>query len=290
MWQHQNSGAGGGAHVVLACWWGNGLPRLRCLAGVGARPAPLELRHCPDTYGWLQSRIFGNGRKSDRATPRGGRRPSGCKLLSGGSKGNLNYPLKKHGLSSCQQPRQDEPCERCSESLGLKGAQAEGQVRGEIPQLNWGSAPDTDFLEEGRGTWNYWWSGEMRRDQQERRWRKRRAGPFLTLRRESQGSERDQIPRQSWPQTMSTRLWTDVGAQPKQKCQVLRLGSMVARLKLKGIDGGSHKRWSMWLNSRLREEPYPGLDMCESARKQSAETLFGITGHKAHVGGDVSVE
>jgi len=26
----------------------------------------------------------------------------------------------------------------------------------------------------------------------------------------------------------------------------------VARLKLKGIDGGSHKRWSMWLNSRLR--------------------------------------
>jgi hypothetical protein len=42
---------------------------------------------------------------------------------------------------------------------------------------------------------------------------------------------------------------------------VPRLGSMVARLKLKGIDGGSHKRWSMWLNSRLREEPYPGLDM-----------------------------
>ena len=36
---------------------------------------------------------------------------------------------------------------------------------------------------------------------------------------------------------------------------------MVARLKLKGIDGGSHKRWSMWLNSRLREKPYPGLDM-----------------------------
>ncbi len=27
------------------------------------------------------------------------------------------------------------------------------------------------------------------------------------------------------------------------------------------IDGGSHKRWSMWLNSSQREEPYPGLDM-----------------------------
>jgi hypothetical protein len=42
---------------------------------------------------------------------------------------------------------------------------------------------------------------------------------------------------------------------------------MVARLKLKGIDGGSHKRWSMWLNSRLREEPYPGLDMSERGRR-----------------------
>src|SRR5207247_10797460 len=57
-----------------------------------------------------------------------------------------------------------------------------------------------------------------------------------------------------------------MGSQPKQKCLVPRLGSMVARLKLKGIDGGSHKRWSMWLNSRLSEEPYPGLDMCESGR------------------------
>ena len=48
---------------------------------------------------------------------------------------------------------------------------------------------------------------------------------------------------------------------PQGNREVLRLGSMVARLKLKGIDGGSHKRWSMWLNSRLREKPYPGLDM-----------------------------
>ena len=36
------------------------------------------------------------------------------------------------------------------------------------------------------------------------------------------------------------------------------LGSMVARLKLKGIDGGPHKRWSMWFNSMLSEEPYQG--------------------------------
>jgi len=31
--------------------------------------------------------------------------------------------------------------------------------------------------------------------------------------------------------------------------KALRLGTTAARLKLKGIDGGSHKRWSMWLNA-----------------------------------------
>ena len=38
-----------------------------------------------------------------------------------------------------------------------------------------------------------------------------------------------------------------------------RLGSMPARVKLKGIDGAPHKRWSMWFNSMVREEPYLGL-------------------------------
>ena len=27
----------------------------------------------------------------------------------------------------------------------------------------------------------------------------------------------------------------------------------------KQIDGGPHKRWSMWFNSKQREEPYPAL-------------------------------
>ncbi len=39
----------------------------------------------------------------------------------------------------------------------------------------------------------------------------------------------------------------------------LRLGSTAARLKLKGIDGGPHKRWSMWFNSKQRAEPYHPL-------------------------------
>ncbi len=46
---------------------------------------------------------------------------------------------------------------------------------------------------------------------------------------------------------------------PELTREVTRLGSTAARLKLKGIDGGPHKRWSMWFNSMQREEPYQGL-------------------------------
>jgi hypothetical protein len=38
---------------------------------------------------------------------------------------------------------------------------------------------------------------------------------------------------------------------------------MHASVKLKGIDGGPHKRWSMWFNSMQREEPYQGLTWYE---------------------------
>ena len=48
--------------------------------------------------------------------------------------------------------------------------------------------------------------------------------------------------------------------------EVDRLGSTVARLKLKGIDGDPHKRWMMWINSMQREKPYLPLTCLESAR------------------------
>src|SRR5213595_2674242 len=51
---------------------------------------------------------------------------------------------------------------------------------------------------------------------------------------------------------------------------VFRLGSTLARLKLKGIDGGPHKRWSMWFNSTQREEPYQLL----TCPVWGGETLF----------------
>ena len=41
--------------------------------------------------------------------------------------------------------------------------------------------------------------------------------------------------------------------------EVSRLRSTTARLKLKGIDGGPHKQWSMWFNSTIREQPYQVL-------------------------------
>ncbi|KAF1885873.1 hypothetical protein Lal_00032224, partial [Lupinus albus] len=41
--------------------------------------------------------------------------------------------------------------------------------------------------------------------------------------------------------------------------ETLRLGSTVTRPKLKGIDGGLHKRWSMWFNSIQRAKPYQPL-------------------------------
>src|SRR6187551_85610 len=83
----------GWARGLSACWWGNGLPRRRRVAGLRGRPATLGLRHGPDSYGRQQWGILHNGRKPDAATPREGRRPSGCKPLSAGTK--LTVPAEE---------------------------------------------------------------------------------------------------------------------------------------------------------------------------------------------------
>ena len=44
-------------------------------------------------------------------------------------------------------------------------------------------------------------------------------------------------------------------------------------MKLKGIDGDPHKRWSMWFNSKQREEPY--LDLTSPALLLIEEVLSG---------------
>jgi hypothetical protein len=48
---------------------------------------------------------------------------------------------------------------------------------------------------------------------------------------------------------------------------------MLARVKLKGIDGGPHKRWSMWFNLMQRGEPYQDLHVIGIFEKESI--LFG---------------
>src|SRR5579864_9386118 len=58
---------------------------------------------------------------------------------------------------------------------------------------------------------------------------------------------------------MSTGCWVFTDSVTKLTREVDRLGSTAARLKLKGIDGDPHKRWSMWFNSTVSEEPYQGL-------------------------------
>ena len=54
----------------------------------------MELRDGPNSYGRQQWGILGNGGNPDPATPREGRRPSGCKLLLPGTK-EVTVPNKK---------------------------------------------------------------------------------------------------------------------------------------------------------------------------------------------------
>ncbi len=53
---------------------------------------------------------------------------------------------------------------------------------------------------------------------------------------------------------------------------------MPARVKLKGIDGGPHKRWSMWFNSMVREEPYLGLTCTVIPGRSGSPAMEPCTG------------
>src|SRR6516225_3396465 len=69
---------------------------------------------------------------------------------------------------------------------------------------------------------------------------------------------------------MRARRWGGCPSVSPLTHEAFRLGSTVARLKLKGIDGGPHKRWSMWFNSTQRAEPYQPL----TSRSRTPETEF----------------
>src|SRR3546814_7166101 len=74
---------------------------------------------------------------------------------------------------------------------------------------------------------------------------------------------------------MRTSRWSSNTLVTQRTREVRRLGSTVARLKLKGIDGGPHKRWSMWFNSMQREEPYLALTCPESCRDAGVPSGIG---------------
>ena len=75
------------------------------------------------------------------------------------------------------------------------------------------------------------------------------------------------------------QVWGDsTPSVPEPTREVGRLGSTAARLKLKGIDGGPHKRWSMWFNSKQREEPYLGLTCTGKPVETSAPLRSPCTG------------
>src|SRR6476646_10902864 len=66
---------------------------------------------------------------------------------------------------------------------------------------------------------------------------------------------------------MRARRWGACPSVSSLTHEARRLGSTVARLKLKGIDGGPHKRWSLWFNSKQRAEPYQPLTWASRGRE-----------------------
>ncbi len=94
--------------------------------GVRAWPGSLGLRHCPDTYGWLQSRIFGNGRKLTerrRVRDEGLRVVNRCQLGGRRCEEQRLTDLPEEGRAKfVQQPRLRRTVERYSVLLGLKSS------------------------------------------------------------------------------------------------------------------------------------------------------------------------
>ena len=168
---------------------GDGPPCLRRVAGLRGRPATLGLRYGPDSYGRQQWGILRNGGNPDAATPRAGRRPSGCKPLSAGKK--LTVPAEEAPANYVPAAAVIRRGRALSGMIGRK-ARAGGRSSG---TSNPGAQPRagsrTGRLECGRGERNSKCSGEMRRYLEEHRWRRQLSGPSLTLRRESRGSEQD---------------------------------------------------------------------------------------------------
>ena len=168
---------------------GSGPPSRRRVAGLRDRPATLGLRYGPDSYGRQQWGILRNGGNPDAATPRAGRRPSGCKPLSAGKTSTV--PAEEAPANYVPAAAVTRRGRALSGFIGRK-ARAGGAPSG---TSNLGAQPPagsrTGALVSGRGGRNSRCSGGMRRYREEHRRRRQPPGPRRTLRRESRGSEQD---------------------------------------------------------------------------------------------------
>ena len=137
----------------------------------------------PDSYGRQQWGILRNGGNPDAATPRAGRRPSGCKPLSAGN--IVKVPAEEAPANYVPAAAVIRRERALSGFIGRK-ARVGGPSSGvSNPGAQPLAGPRTGGLECGRGRWNSQCSGEMRRYWEEHRWRRQPSGPPLTLRRES---------------------------------------------------------------------------------------------------------
>ena len=189
-WALRESHSGGGwGRGPLGRRRGDGPPCPRWVAGLRGRSATLGLRYGPDSYGRQQWGILRNGGNPDAATPRAGRRPSGCKPLSAGT--IMTVPAEEAPANYVPAAAVIRRERALSGFIGRK-ARVGGCLSGTSnPGAQPPPAPDTGGLESGRGRWNSRCSGGMRRYREVHRWRRRPSGPRLTLRSESWGSEQD---------------------------------------------------------------------------------------------------
>ena len=109
----------------------------------------------------------------------------------------------------------------------------------------------TDFLEFSKRFWNF-----------------KRSGKMLWILKELQKLKQKPLVNWHW----GIKAWVAKGIRyPCSPCReqwmciiyltiTFCLGSTIAKLKLKGIDGSLHKQWSMWFKSTLRAKPYQFLN------------------------------
>ncbi len=182
--------ASGGSRGLSACWWGNGPPRLRRVAGLRGRPATLGLRHGPDSYGRQQWGILRNG---ESLTQQRRLRDAGLRVVNLFQAGTIvTVPAEEapaNYVPAAAVIRRERALSGFIGRKELVGGLSKSGVKSS--GSTWGRHLILLWLEPGRGARNSWCSGEMRRYQEEHRWRRRCAGPELTLRSESVGSEQD---------------------------------------------------------------------------------------------------